>query len=325
MLPHSSLDQARHVDIRDLASRYVQLKRVTPVDYAGPCPTCGGTDRFGVNVRKQVWNCRGCGKGGDVIALVQQVEGLPFQAAVEILTGEQIERERTRLPEAPKRQLEPDDKRIHDFRRKIAARIVSEIVPLIGTPGETYLCDVRKIDAPPIADVLNSTYAIGWHPSVLFREDGHDLDGQRIGAIIGILVDPISAEPTGAISRTYLHEGRKVGKAKSLAGSGVVQLSADDEVLQGIHIAEGLETALDMMARGFRPMWSCGSAAMMAKFPVLNAIESITIFADNDKNDAGKKAAREVDQRWRGAGREALVLVSPVPGDFNDVSMRRSP
>ncbi len=106
-----------------------------------------GAIEFGVNVRKQVWNCRGCGKGGDVIALVQHVEGLPFQAAVERLTGEQIERERTRLPEAPKRQLEPDDKRIHDFSRKIAARVVSEIVPLIGTPGETYLRDVRKIDA----------------------------------------------------------------------------------------------------------------------------------------------------------------------------------
>jgi hypothetical protein len=319
------LDRAKQADIREVASRYTTLKRVTAIDGAGPCPVCGGRDRFGVNVRKQVWNCRGCGKGGDVIALVQHVERLPFQAAVERLTGEQIERERTRLPEAPKRQLEPDDKRIHDFSRKIAARIVSEIVPLIGTPGETYLRDVRKIDATPIADVLSSTYAIGWHPSVLFREDGHDLDGQRIGAIIGILIDPISAEPTGAISRTYLHEGRKVGKAKSLAGSGVVQLSPDDEVLQGIHIAEGLETALDMMARGFRPMWSCGSTAMMATFPVLNAIESITIFADNDENDAGKKAASEVDQRWRGAGREALVLVSPVPGDFNDVSMRGSP
>jgi hypothetical protein len=326
MLPHSSLDQARQVDIREMASRYVQLKRVTSVDYAGPCPTCGGTDRFAINTRKQVFNCRGCGAKGDVIALVRHVEGLPFRDAVAHLTGERVTPMKPRpAPQQSSPRADEADKRVHEFNLKIAASIVSEMRPSVGTPGEQYLRDIRKINMGSVADVLSSTYAIGWHPSVLFREPGHGLDAQRIGAIIGVLRDPISGEPTGAISRTYIHEGRKVGKAKSLAGSGVVQLSPDDEVLQGVHIAEGLETALDMMARGFRPMWACGSTAMMAKFPVLNAIESITIFADNDANGAGEKAAREVERRWLEAGREALVLVSPTPGDFNDITMRGSP
>ena len=323
------VDRAKQVDILDVAGRYTTLKRVTIIEYAGPCPVCGGRDRFSVNRQKQVWNCRGCDQGGDVVALAQHIDGLSFRAAAEWLAGEQAKpsrvKPRHRPQEAPRRAPEPDDKRIYDFNLKIAARIVSQIAPLVGTPGEEYLRSIRLINTAPIADVLSSTYAIGWHPSVLFREDGHELNGQRIGAIIGILIDPVSAEPTGAISRTYMHEGRKVGKAKSLAGSGVVQLSPDDEVLQGIHLAEGLETALDMTARGFRPMWSCGSTAMMAKFPILNAIESITIFADNDENSAGKKAANEVEQRWLKAGREALVAVSPVPGDFNDMTMRGSP
>jgi hypothetical protein len=326
MLPHSSLDQARQVDIRELASRYVQLKRVTPVDYVGPCPVCGGTDRFGVNIRKQVWNCRGCDKGGDGIALVRHVEGLPFRDAVAHLTGEQPAPMKLR-PARPQSSPRADetDKRVHEFNLKIAASIVAEMGPSVGTPGEQYLRDVRKINTGAIADVLGSTYAIGWHPSVLFREVGHALDGQRIGAVIGVLRDPISAEPTGAISRTYIHEGRKVGKAKSLAGSGVVQLSPDDEVLQGVHIGEGLETALDMMARGFRPTWACGSTSMMAKFPILNAIESITVFADRDENGAGEKAAREVARRWLEARREALILTPPIVGDFNDITMRGSP
>jgi hypothetical protein len=41
------------------------------IERAGPCPVCGGRDRFSVNVRKQVFNCRGCQIGGDVIKLTQ--------------------------------------------------------------------------------------------------------------------------------------------------------------------------------------------------------------------------------------------------------------
>ena len=318
------LDRAKQRDILEVAeSLGARLKRTTAVERAGPCLICGGTDRFSLNLNKQVCNCRQCDLSGDVIALVMGVEGLSFRAAAEWLTGERAPPPKPR-PRPQECEQEPADKRIHDFNLKIAAHVVLELAPLIGTPGEEYLIAKRKINTAAIADVLSSTYAIGWHPSVLFREDGHPLDRRRIGAIIGILRDPISAQPTGAISRTYVHEGRKISKAKSLAGSGVVQLSPDDEVLRGVHISEGLETALDMMAKGFRPMWSCGSTAMMAKLPVLNAIESITVFADNDENGAGEKAAREVEQRWLAAGREALVAVSPVPGDFNDITMRGS-
>ena len=57
---------------------------------AGPCPHCGGTDRFSINTKKQVWNCRGCAKGGDVIALVRHVDGIGFAETVEKLSGEKI-------------------------------------------------------------------------------------------------------------------------------------------------------------------------------------------------------------------------------------------
>lgn len=53
----------------------------------GPCPVCGGTDRFSINVKKQVWNCRGCATGGDVIALVQHIDAFGFKEAVEMLAG----------------------------------------------------------------------------------------------------------------------------------------------------------------------------------------------------------------------------------------------
>jgi putative DNA primase/helicase len=54
----------------------------------GPCPVCGGTDRFSINTAKRVFNCRQCNVGGDVIALVMHLDGVDFKTAVSTLTGE---------------------------------------------------------------------------------------------------------------------------------------------------------------------------------------------------------------------------------------------
>src|SRR5262249_14315266 len=56
--------------------------------HSGPCPKCGGDDRFAVNTSKQVFNCRGCGACGDTIALVQFLDDADFTRACETLTGE---------------------------------------------------------------------------------------------------------------------------------------------------------------------------------------------------------------------------------------------
>ena len=97
-----------------------------------------------------------------------------------------------------------------------------------------------------------------------------------------------------------------------------MRLSLDEDVLEGLHIAEGLETALAAMAAGFRPCWSTGSASLMASFPILGGIEALTIFADHDANGAGLRAASEAADRWQTAGREMHVYQRETPGDFND-------
>jgi Toprim domain len=204
----------------------------------------------------------------------------------------------------------------------MAAKAVASMVPILGTPGEAYLRDVRKINTGALVDVLSSTAAIGWDPESFFREDGHRLDRRNLGAIIAIMTDPLTGAPTGGISRTYIHEGQKIGKAKGLGPAGIVRLTPDEDVLGGLHLAEGLETALAAMSKGLRPMWSTGSTSIMAKLPILAGIECITILADHDENGAGERAALELEQRWREAGREVLVVAPAAPGDFNDVIMR---
>jgi hypothetical protein len=225
--------------------------------------------------------------------------------------------QRVRSRSAPLEQPdEPDERNL-----AAARRIVSKIVPLIGTSGETYLKAIRKIDTAVISDVLVRTDAIGWHPAVYLNEPGHALHGREIGCIVAVMTDAMTAKPTGAISRTYISPDLlKVGKAKTLGTpAGVVRISPDEEVLEGLFLAEGLETALAGMAIGLRPMWSTGSSALMASFPLLDGVEVLNVIVDHDANGAGEAAAREVEARWRGAGREVNLYRPRAHGDLNDV------
>ena len=82
--------KARSVRIEDECSRrgIVFNGQAGKTERCGPCPKCGGEDRFAVNTKKQVFNCRGCSARGDVIAFVQFLDDSDFAHAVEALTGE---------------------------------------------------------------------------------------------------------------------------------------------------------------------------------------------------------------------------------------------
>jgi hypothetical protein len=80
------IEQARAVPIEsELARRGVKLNG--KVERAGPCPKCGGDDRFSINTKKGVFNCRGCSTGGDVIDLVKFLDGVDFIEACTALAG----------------------------------------------------------------------------------------------------------------------------------------------------------------------------------------------------------------------------------------------
>ena len=319
MIDGDLIGRARDADIVATAERLgASLRRVTSTERAGACLVCGGSDRFSINHKKNLWHCRGCATGGaDAISLVMHVRECSFREAVAFLTGEDAPPAPQARPRTTPTAQEADD---NAFVARLVANIIGELGPVRRTPGEQYLAEVRKIDTDAIADILERTDAIGWHPSVLFKEEGHALDGRRLGCIVAVMTDPVTAVLTGAISRTYIHEGHKLGKARTLGKpAGIVRLSADEDVLFGLHLAEGLETALAALSIGLRPTWATGSTSLMAKFPVLSGIETLTIVTDHDTNGAGEKAAREAEARWLNAGREVRLLRSDVPGDLNDV------
>lgn len=72
----------------DLALKNVVLKKVSGTnggEWQGPCPACGGDDRFHVwpeqNEGKGAYWCRGCGKTGDNIQYLREFCGMSFRDA----------------------------------------------------------------------------------------------------------------------------------------------------------------------------------------------------------------------------------------------------
>jgi DNA primase len=83
------VQRARAVPIdAEIQRRGIKLRRVG-AECVGPCPKCGGDDRFGINIKKGVFNCRGCGAKGDIIDFVQFLDGVDFNTACTQLTGQQ--------------------------------------------------------------------------------------------------------------------------------------------------------------------------------------------------------------------------------------------
>jgi hypothetical protein len=103
MTPHEEwIERARAVPIEKIAAeRNLGLKRIANNELGGPCPQCGGHDRFSINTAKQVFNCRTCQPALNerlrhgAIDLVMFLDRSKFSDAVEKLAGPPPSTDRT--------------------------------------------------------------------------------------------------------------------------------------------------------------------------------------------------------------------------------------
>jgi putative DNA primase/helicase len=140
------------------------------------------------------------------------------------------------------------------------------------------------------------------------------------GAIGGMvaLFRGISTDEPQAVSRTFLdHEGRKIGrKFLGPVGGGAIKLDADENVLGGLHLGEGIETCLAARQLGLRPAWALGSAGAIGAFPVLAGIEALTLLRERD--NANARAADQVTLRRQAEDSEVFDAWPNVGKDVND-------
>jgi hypothetical protein len=194
----------------------------------------------------------------------------------------------------------------------VARRIWNEAVEPAGTPVERYLVG-RGLLLPRGAP-------ISFHPACPRGRN------ERLPAMVALMTHPVTGEPCG-VHRTFLAPdgaGKAEGQAKMMLGrAGVIRLVPDEEVAEGLGLAEGIETSLAVM-QGFEwsPVWAATSAGGISVFPVLPGLEAITVFADADDGGVGMRAATACVKRWTDAGLGARIMIAPPEHDFADLIER---
>jgi hypothetical protein len=158
------IDLAKSEDILRIAQDLgCRLKKVATAEFSGPCLIDGGTDRFSLNTRKQVFNCRGVEDGGDIIKMVCHLLGCSVSEACERITGrprpdssrdETMEERASRMRENASRMeaarlRQEQEREVERVKAKRDEQQISEIidraVPIEGTHAEAYLREGRGL------------------------------------------------------------------------------------------------------------------------------------------------------------------------------------
>lgn len=260
-----AMDIGQIVDRLGLSS----LKRIQR-ELTGPCPHCGGRDRFSVNTLKRVFNCRQCGATGGNIDLVMFVMGLTFPAALEWLCGPPIEitaaerAERERRAEENKRRNADRAERERRKAREKAHAIWQQGKTAEDSPVRAYL-EARGI---PRGLFPRLPPCLRFHPDLPYRIE---VKGQRREVHRGPVMMAAIQGPDGrfiGLHRTWLDLSNPKGKARILdpitgealaskktLGSvkgGAIRLHTDrtNAAQPILVVGEGIETTISALIAG---------------------------------------------------------------------------
>ena len=121
------------IDLRVLAGQRTTLRKHTAKELCGPCPVCGGDDRFYVS--RDVWGCRNCKTGGDAIRFVEWVEKVDFMTAVKMLDENAV----PTVTDAPVIVRKPAPARPTWREFDVLERLVSYQEAMPNSPASEYL------------------------------------------------------------------------------------------------------------------------------------------------------------------------------------------
>jgi putative DNA primase/helicase len=278
----------------------------------GPCPICGGRDRFRFDDRegRGTWICSKCG-AGDGFTLLQKLNGWDFVEAKEAV-----------LVIAPGARKATVFRRNEDdtLKRMIDGLWTSGFDLRRGDPVSLYLSK-RGIKFLPkhLRYVERCRFQVrggepSWMPAMVAKVTGPD------GAMVNA-------------HRTYITiDGNKadvVPCRKMMPGNvpngSAIRLWPETSSLG---IAEGIETAISAAILFKMPVWSVINTSGMMGFVPPIEVSNFHIFADNDRNFAGQSAAYSLAHRLRNLPSAPSTIEVHVPEtegtDWNDVLIERS-
>jgi phage/plasmid primase-like uncharacterized protein len=323
LLRRDWIARARAVRIEDeIAARGIQLNGRGPERY-GPCPNCGGTDRFAINISKQVWICRRCQRGGAVISLVQHLDACTFDGAVATLNrqeqtgcGKGISAEPGVNNGGGLKARSCCNRDVERVREALAIWAAAREPQ--GTPAWTYLFR-RGVALEALPSRINE--ALRFHPHCPWHDE-------RRMCLVALWTDIISGEPRAIHRRAITSDGEKLGHWRAWGSTKdcVIRLWPDDEVSESLVLGEGVETVLSAATRiahrgtPLLPAWAAGDAGHISGFPALPRVEGLTLLVDADENGIGQSRAAQCARRWTAAGRQVTRLTPRLLNtDFNDL------
>jgi DNA primase len=279
-----------------------------PQEYVGLCPLHReNRPSFYVNVRKNLFYCHGCGRGGDLIRFVQLFLSLSFHQSVEYL----------------KQQLAPAP----------AARLLEQTaafyqVQLHRHPEATQYLERRGLHNPALIEELGIGYAPGGNLRRHLATQGYSLEllldmglinNQGRDAFCRRVIFPCRLH--GQIVNLY---GRSIGTAypHRLLPRSKGGLFAWESVssFSTIILVEGLFDLAVLWQAGFRnTTCAIGTQLTSAQLAQLSAQpgRSVYIVFDQDENQAGQKASHQLALRLKGAGLRAHIVQLPHGQDPN--------
>ncbi len=273
----------------------------------GPCPLCGGRDRFRFDDKagRGTWICSHCG-AGDGAALLMRSRAWDFAT-----TARQVEQIVGAVATQPAKAQRSDDQ-----KRAALRRVWAEAKPVhAGDPVGRYLAGrgLALDSYPP---------ALRYHEGLTYR----DSSGLVVGTFPAMLARICDADDKGiCLHRTYLTaDGRKApveSPKKMMSPTGTVSGAAIrlSGVAEHIGIAEGIETALAAAQLFGIPTWATVTAHGVETFIPPAGVNRVTVFADNDANFVGQRAAYVAAARLAGLGIECEVQTPEEAGDWLDV------
>jgi putative DNA primase/helicase len=245
----------------------------------GPCPMCGGTDRFRFDDKegRGTYFCSGCGAGTGM-DLIQKIKGWDFKTAageVDRIVGN-VRPERIKPQRSPEQTRRSSADLWNNARRVVPGDPVSLYLEHRGWGFPQNMDSIRFAPTCPVPGGSQCT-------AMLAKVS--DIDGKGV-----------------TVHRTFLTaQGRKAAMDEpratmpgSIPDGAAIRLAMHGERLG---IAEGIETALGATKRFGIPVWAAINATMLSKWQPPEGVREVVIFADNDANYAGLLAAAALANR----------------------------
>ena len=244
----------------------------------GPCPLCGGKDRFRFDDKdgRGTWFCNACGNG-DGFDLLTQFTGRTFKHIAEEIRS-------THMGAAPERRETFQPQRTVEDKRESLNRVWAGATDMLHID---YLRH-RGIDPQLLQGRLTDVRSI----RKLFYQEGEHRSEHP--AMVALVRDP-NNEPI-SIHRTYLMPDgtrkKKLMPGVANVNGGAVRLIVPET--NCLIVAEGIESALAgrqlIDATEGYGVWATVSARGMADLKIPGDLDHLIICADNDRSFTGQAA-----------------------------------